>query len=282
MKRKIAVKNLLYLRKKEEQVSQLKKIQARRVAATCVAQLRALPLLDRDSVGEELRAMISTEITDTLWAAELCREIALQLPELAASAFFPEIAEEVESVTVSYLKNTHSEQAFRIFTAREGTVTAIPATSSNNCCEEVSSGAADACILPLCTGKDGILTSFCALVEQHELLLQAVTRVEVPGTEDYTLFGLLKRRLDLPPRPDYFVFALPNELLQDSGAILSALKLLGGIPVRLGTVPVGKESSSFLYLFVLDVSRGDLTAILLFLELCARSYLPFGAFCMTK
>ena len=280
MEKEIATKNWLYLRKKEEQILQLKKYQSRRVATVCVSRLRDLPVLDRDTVGDELRAIFSPKIPTGIPAAELCREIALQMPELTPAAFFPGDGDESEKTIVSYLKNAHSAQAFRALSARMPNAEAMTATSSGRCCEDVSSGGATACILPLCTGKDGILTSFCALVEQHELLLQAITRVEIPGTEDYTLFGLLKRHLDCPPHPDYFVFAIHEDLLTDSGEILSAVKLLGGTPIRFGTVPVGKESSSFLYLFVLNVSHGNLTAILLYLELCVRSYLPFGVFCL--
>ena len=278
MEREILMKNLVYLTGKERALDQLKMAQVRRIAAGLREKLREMPLIDRESVGDLLRSFRVKDLEEEALTAELCREIVKQMPELTPALFFPAQEEAEGKLSVSYMRNAHSDRAFAAFAAQMPGLAPSPAVSHADCCEDVFEASADACILPLSTGKDGILTSFCALAEQHELAVSAVTRIEMPQAGDHTIFALMKRRCEFSGHATFFAFAIHEDFLPQMGEILSTVQALGGRLTKIDAVPVGKESPGFLYLIVADVAHAELTAFLLYLEIAAPSYLAFGLF----
>ncbi|MBO5110810.1 MAG: hypothetical protein J6D21_08860 [Clostridia bacterium] len=278
MDKEVLIKNIVYLNEKERTLNRLKKAQVRRIAARVRDRLHGLAVLDREGIGDTLRAVFTYDPREEALTTELCRELARQMPELTAAVLFPAHEEVAETPTVSYMKNAHSERAFHAFAAHMPALGAVPATTHADCCGDVYESNSDYCILPLFTGKDGILTSFCALAEQHELAVHALARVEMAQTGDYTLFALMKRRCEYLGHASHFAFAIHEDLLPQCGEILCALKKFGARPVKVAPVPLGKESSGFLYLLVADIVHADLTALLLYLEITVPSYLPYGLF----
>lgn len=273
MDKEVVMKNVVYLNDKGQKLQQLKKAQVRHVAAMLTEKLAEWPSYDRD----DLQVFLSYEQTDPDFGIELCREVTRNMPHLTPDSFFPAISGSEGTYTVSYVKNDHSVKAFSYFSQAESAVAHV-ATSYAACCEDVSEGEADACILPLYTGKDGILTSFCALAEEHGLAVHSLLRIEMPHTEDFTLFGLMRPQCEYVKGARYLAFAIHEELLGRFGSVLSALKAYGAAPVKLGTVSLGKEFGGFLTLCVADVLNANLSALLLYLELFFPSYIAFGFF----
>ena len=269
----VVMRNAVYLNDKEQKLQQLKKAQIRHFAAMLKEKLSEWPSYDRD----EMKVFFSYEQIDPDFGIEICREVVQDMPHLTPDSFYPAIRESEGTFTISYVKNDHSSKAFSYFSQAE-TAVAHAATSHAACCEDVSEGEADACILPLYTGKDGILTSFCALAEEHGLAVHSLLRIEMPHTEDFTLFGLMRPQCEYIKGARYFVFAIHEELLARFGTVLSALKAYGATPVKLGTVSLGKEFGGFLTLCVADILNANLSALLLYLDLFFPSYIAFGFF----
>jgi hypothetical protein len=274
MDKEILMRNIVYLNDKGQKLQQLKKAQIRHIASTLCEKLSGWPSYDRD----DLNVLLPYEQSDPDFGIELCREVTRQMPTMTPDSFYPSHDGTESTYTVSYVKNAHSTQAFNRFASRIKTATPRTATAYASCCEDVATGESDACILPLYTGKDGILPSFCALAEEHELAVHSIFRVEMPHTEDFTLFGLMRPQCEYTKGVHYLAFAIHEELLGRFGTVLSALKAYGATPVKLGTVSLGKEFGGFLTLCVADVLNANLSALLLYLDLFFPSYIAFGFF----
>ena len=277
MEKEVLLKNLMYLRSKEQTLHQLKKAQGRRIAALVCEHLRTIPLLAGDTVGDEMRLLFSQDVPDSAFFADICHEMVLQMPEVTPATFFPLAQGNEKETTVSYLKNAHSDRAYRIFAAHLPGASAIPAATSYSCCEDVSTGKATCCILPVHTEKSGILTTFCALAEQYDLFIHAITTVTDPQTEEATVFALFKRRCEWNPNKTFYAFGIPEELLAHCGKILCDVSALGATVLRVGALQT-MDGGRAICLIVLDVGRADLTAILLYLEVAAKSHITLGLF----
>lgn len=278
MDERILKSNRKYLDERASRLEHLRTIQVRKTATFCRDALESLPYRDRDVIGQTVRGAVEDVLADPSLTAALCKEIVLQSPTLSPKDFLPpQTEDEPTPASISYFRNPHSDEAYRIFSSHVDNAVSVYADTSNGCCEDVYTGRAAYCILPVYSSKEGMLSSFCTMVAEYELFAYAIAEVPIPRSDGHTIFGLFKRRCEWNERKTHFAFGISDELLSELGRILCALSSLGAEPVRIGAVPIA-EGERTIYPIILNVARANLTAVLLYLEVAVRSYLSFGLF----
>lgn len=278
MDERILKSNREYLDERAMRLGRLRTVQVRKTAVFCRETLQGLPFYDRDIIGQTVRSAVKDVLADPSLTAALCKEIVLQSPELSPRDFLPAHTEdEPTPASISYFRNPHSDEAYRIFSSHIENAVSVYSDTSYGCCEDVYTGRAAYCILPVYSSKEGMLSSFCIMVEQYDLFAYAIAEVPIPRSEGHTIFGLFKRQCEWNERKTHFAFGISDELLSDFGKILCALGSLGAEPVRIGAVPTATEER-MIYPIILDIARANLTAVLLYLEVAVRSYISFGLF----
>ena len=79
---------------------------------------------------------------------------------------------------ISFIKNKYNDLAFERFSRFVPHAKADYATSFKECCENVTDGVCEYCILPITSSTDGRFMSFYSLLDRYELKICAVTDIE--------------------------------------------------------------------------------------------------------
>ena len=99
--------------------------------------------------------------------------------------------------TVSYLKNTLSDKAYKQFLKYLDSAECTFAADFNSACEAVYDGKADYCILPIENSTDGRLGGFYNLISKYELFVCLSTDVMSNDGSVRTRFALCKKNTAL-------------------------------------------------------------------------------------
>lgn len=109
------------------------------------------------------------------------------------SDFLPEEKNISSGGKVSYLKNTLSDKAYKLFSKYIDTSESIFAPDFNSACEAVYDGKADYCILPIENSTDGRLGGFYNLISKYELFVCLGADIMSNDGNVRTRFALCKK-----------------------------------------------------------------------------------------
>jgi len=175
-----------------------------------LAYLLSDAALDREkTLGEEFfaaykevrRRLYSAEGSQTAPHSELAGALASfcsAVCDICAERGRPlspvELAEtesEPENSKIAYMRNSVSDEAYRIFSTAVKNASVVYPESFAAVCEEVYYGRTGYCILPYETSEEGTLSGFTRLIRKYELCPNMVC--SVPTEQGVTRFVLLGR-----------------------------------------------------------------------------------------
>ena len=136
----------------------------------------------------------------------LCRHLSLRMsdPEIreALLAYLHIEQPEMPALrTILYVNNPQIQSALRSFSSVFPDAEAVPCLNFSDGCEDVASGNADACVIPLITSQDGLLHGFISTLDRFDLKISNICSVRSYGEEQperFTMYALARRDLILP------------------------------------------------------------------------------------
>lgn len=141
----------------------------------------------------------------------------------------------IDDCTVACISNANTAAALQKL-CKNVSFTEKALSDLRSCCEEVSSGHTDYCVLPIESTDDGIFTSFRKLVRAHELKICEECTVSCSDREAEMRFALLGRTIEKNTGAEYITFSfLPegNEISE----ILYTLESVGCKITAVNTYP---------------------------------------------
>lgn len=220
-------------------------------------------------------------------------ELALALKEFAeenGAPLLPSLCDPAEIVPkdaarkVALMQNMYTDTAFSRFSPFLKDPSPVYYDSFRTLCEDAGAGRCEYCIVPIENSDDGKLMSFYKLLAQNDLKIALTTRVSFSDDAKSTTFALAKKGMDDPTNATekkgerYFELCL----VADGGEIISdicgAARLFGIRLHRIDSFALTYSENEFEYYVVLDVSRGDMTAYLIYLSLKLGYFDPVGLY----
>lgn len=189
---------------------------------------------------------------------------------------------------IAYFKNSYADTAFRIFSKALGTPSVIYLNDFDAVCEEVYSGRADMCILPLDSSRDAKLIGFCRLIDKYELKIVLSCDVSSSDGGVTTRYALLRKNLTFPEElPDgadarllEFSF-VPTDGISLADVLFAAegfgLKLY-----KVDAIPLTYSDSEFSYDVILHCPDHSVEPFALFMSLEAPQYETLGIYAHLK
>lgn len=167
----------------------------------------------------------------------------------------------------SYLKNSFTDKAYRVFSSKIRGLTAAYYQSYAAACEEVYYGRSAYVILPVYNSSDGKLISFKRMLTKYDLKISAACMIDMD--EDSTVQYVLARKGLVFDSPEFFDAAvvLPDGV--SPGAFLTACEVFGVSALLIHSVPLEYSSDSYgrhelsIQFYVKDA---NFSAFVLFLE----------------
>lgn len=190
-----------------------------------------------------------------------------------------------ENRRVSYLKSAAADTAFRRFSHVVPDPAAEYESSFSAVCESVYDGTSSFCILPVANSGEGTLGGFRKLIEKYELKIACACLVPSPD-ETETEFALCQKTFGAYPISGgtqmRFRFSLPATGSSDLADVLYALDRLNAPVGKIDSVPLPYAERDFTYDVTAGADRADLSAISVFLSLCAPRFTPIGLYSVIK
>jgi len=134
--------------------------------------------------------------------------------------------------SVSYVRSQVTDRAFAVFSAENTSVTASYGADFRTVCEDVYYERSDACILPLESSEDGLLTSFMKLILKYELWIHDVYRCR---TEDDSFVTLALLTASPDSTGDVFELYLPDSAKLTPEDMCGVIRVFKGNVLRLST-----------------------------------------------
>lgn len=220
--------------------------------------------------------------------ADFCRRLVGEKEKTGLGAFFVlsdtedvfEESEDTAAFRTAYMQNRYTDQAWRCFAEQIPELTAEYFSSYAAVCEEVYNDRCQYCILPLYTSTDGHLTSFRKLIGKYDLKICLETEVEL-ADESIMRFVLLRRKIVEKEQTHVPTnVALSVVLSEDRciGALLTACETLGAVVTTVYSIPLEYGDRSQEYCLELDMTEGNLSALVLFLEASQLRYTLVGLY----
>ena len=190
-----------------------------------------------------------------------------------------------ENRRVSYLKSAAADTAFRRFSRAVPDPSVEYESSFSAVCESVYDGTSSFCILPVANSGEGTLGGFRRLIEKYELKLAFSCTVPSPD-ETETEFALCQKAFGAyslsESNPVRFRFSLPATESSDLADVLYALGRLNAPVGKIDSVPLPYAERDFTYDVTAEADHADLSAIYVFLSLCAPRFTPIGLYSVIK
>ena len=210
----ICASNLAYL----DRESGLLRRQADAVYADCVRVIlqryRKLPSEEAAPIPVFFSAFVNQHLlSDDLLPADrnrllfrLCRALAGQMSD-------PEIREALHAFlhieqpsssgpqTILYVHNPQIGAALDSFSSVFPKAGTVRCANFSDGCEDVASGNADACVIPLISSGEGLLSGFVSTLDRYDLKITNLCSVSSPKEDEpgrFTVYALARRDLILP------------------------------------------------------------------------------------
>jgi len=172
-----------------------------------------------------------------------------------------------QKVKIAYVRNSYSDEAYNAFASCFTRPVVSYASGFVNVCEDVYYSRADYCILPVESGRDGLLQSFRNMIAKYELKYVLTTRVAVD--DGFTLFALLgKNSEQIKAKGEQFIEI--NVVVSDErtiGRCLGMIEENGFHIVRIHSLALSHDDGRYSYDILLQKRQGDLTLLTNYLNI---------------
>ncbi len=232
-----------------------------------------------------LGAIQGTNILSTVClCSAICELLAKNGRTIPLCEFFGDMSEP-ENSTIAYMKNPHSDTAYRYFKCSLGQAEALYPDSFSAACEEVYNGRAGYCILPYESSEDGPIYGFLKLIDKYELapvMTVGVVTDNDPEVQKTTSFVLLSKNVkrispELKAKGiksfEYLkisVDASGNGVLD----VMNAARYCGLSHVKTESLPVMWDSGRYVFSLTFRVDGANLLPFLLWLKLSVPESTP--------
>lgn len=164
---------------------------------------------------------------------------------------------------VAYVKNQYSLEAL-VRLCNRITVTGEHIFSSfGELCDDIASGNADACIIPIENTSDGKLANFYSIIDRFELKIHSTCEIENSDGNQVTRYALLQRHIVIPESDSCFIevsfVSARTNTIKD---IIDVSALLNLSIYRINSMPLRYDKSSF---EISSVLYGDIDSIMKFI-----------------
>lgn len=209
----------------------------------------------------------------------ICRRLLDIYGDEAGPAVFSSGGESTAE-RITYVSNQYSEAAFRVFSAYTGTTDGRVCRSFSELCDDIGSGANDACIMPIESTSDGKLMSFYSLIDRFELKIVMTCDIESSDGAQITRYALLRRRVICPENgsPYCFEFSFTSSEGCPVNDILSAAALCDLHIYRIDSMPLRYNESVFVFYPILRGLAENIVVFALFLTLNLSQYNAVGVY----
>lgn len=137
--------------------------------------------------------------------------------------------------SVAHMQNANCISAMHLLCKRSECVSVV-CRDFRNCCDSVSHGSADYCILPVASTDDGVFPSFHKLVKTYDLKICGICTLACADREAEMRFALLGRRLESCVSSNFIVFSfLPEK--DELPCVISVLQQSGCTVTEVNTYP---------------------------------------------
>lgn len=266
----ISLKNLSYLKGKEESVDLRIKAHLRELAHAVSA---LMPKGDFEDEGEEFRRAY-LEICGQLSfekRAELCLWLASEYPKSYMTKRLWGMKNKKDNATAVYVKNPLCDIAFIEFSEAFKKLQVYYADDFESALEDVYYSKADYVILPVSSSKNGKLLHFCELILRYEMKACMSCNVHSNTDESENRFYLLaKNAEDRKGTHLEFLLSEPSENLPK---LLYAAQKYGCSYISSYTAPENEYA-----IVELDVSNANADALCLCLFLEFPRHIPIGIY----
>ena len=262
-------------------------------------------LKEREATLKELRALEIAEIPYTLGENAALRDIMqlyrkympLTNTDISASdriEFCKIIAEynkdnlkhilvkpatDTDINAVAYVKNQYSLEAFAKLCKHIAVHQEHVFSSFGELCDDIESGDADACIIPIENTTDGKLVNFYSIIDRYELKILSTCEIESSDGNQVTRYALLKRHLIIPNGErcciEFNFVSTQTNTLKD---LIEISSLLGLSIHRIDSLPLRYNKSSFEISSVLYGTLDDIMKFILFLKLNIPQHTILGLY----
>lgn len=172
-------------------------------------------------------------------------------------------------------KSALSEPAFACFSTELASAKLTFSDGFKGACEDVYNNFADACILPLMSSDDGLMTSFLRLARKYELHAAHACELTLDGGRR-TLVGLFERSVEFGSDADRLdlLVSIPDRQLFE---LLSGYDQLGAVCISVNALPPAMFEEEN-YFISLDIKGTDPRAIVTFSRLISPSVFIGGLY----
>ncbi|MBQ9117422.1 MAG: hypothetical protein IJY04_10395 [Clostridia bacterium] len=244
-----------------------------------------------DDVPEENRARVLTDISEDAVnsgifpCAAICEEQKKAGRPLEFPSFFPDSDEQDGDARIAYLRNPYSDTAYRVFSDVIEKASVTYPRDFTSVCEEVYYGRCRYCILPIETSDEGGLSGFRRLVSKYELCPILSCSVSSGGGSQTTRSALFSKnieRLSVSGNPlvkterEVFSFRLNAPEETSLMKTIKAMHIYGLRLLKVDSTPVSWDEGRYSFEFYAECDGGNISAMLLYLELEIPEYTPIG------
>ena len=171
--------------------------------------------------------------------------------------------------TISYVKNNHSDSAFRKFSSLFEKAKVAYKTSFEDVCEDVYNYTSDYCILPIENSTGGKLFSFYSLIDKYDLKIFAICDIEEGNSDKRTRYALISKKslIYQQSKKNVFVeFSMIEDKNYSLKNILEAANLCGLELYRLDTVSSPYDDIAFKFYHVFKSKNQSVLPFLMYLN----------------
>ena len=216
------------------------------------------------------------------YLADLCYKTTLALSSTArlkpTPALFAERRNEESGGVVAFAESHVLKTAFSAFHKKDASLTPTYVHSFADACEDVASGSADYCILPIENSREGALLTVYGLIERYELFIARVCIIEMSGI--VTKYALLCHGFcDIIEKAEtqYVAVRLSGHDPLLWPRLYTGACVLGVEVVKTVSVPLG-YTDGYAHICTFHGNSDTLFALLLFLATVRMDYTPIGTY----
>ena len=270
----VIISNLNQLKEREATIKELRALEIAEIPYTLSDNTT---LRDIIQLYRKLMPLTNTNISaaDRL---EFCKIIAERNQESLSNILFKHDSD-IALKKVAYVKNQYSVEAFTKLCKHISFKEEHVFSSFGELCDDIESGDADACIVPIENTSDGKLANFYSIIDRYELKIWSTCEIESSDGDQVTRYALLTRRLIIPNSDHCYVeFSFVSTQANALRNIIEISSLLELSVHRIDSLPLRYNKSSFEISSVLYGTLDNILKFILFVKLNIPQHTVLGLY----
>ncbi len=156
--------------------------------------------------------------------------------------------------------------------------TVINASDFRTCCDLVSAGSVDYCILPLSSSRDGYYTTFTKLIKTYDLKICKVITVTKPDTDEDLNVALISKELEISETAGIVSFSFADSEEPTLAKLICALSGQDIAPISINSAPLEYNAEKFEHIVTAELRGFSPYAFLAFLEAALPGHSILGIY----